>query len=111
MTQKHTPRPWVYTRKMNDAFKVCNDKIDICRVYINYNQAETESESNAALIAAAPDLLEALSNMLDLAQMAADQIRFEVRSVNGTLYTKQDIEEAEELIQQARSAIAKAEGR
>jgi hypothetical protein len=59
---KHTQGPWVANKKTNGAFKV-SAGMDICRVYINYNQSEFEAKANAVLIAAAPDLLEVVHAM------------------------------------------------
>ena len=71
MNTKHTPGPW-------DAFKrgsqgvsnytsIEKDRREFARVY--HGDRFIDSEANARLIAAAPDLLEALRNALDVLGM------------------------------------------
>ena len=57
---KHTPGPW---ERWDDGIKSIGDSIDICRVYAvpaddSTQYGSGESDANARLIAAAPDLLE-----------------------------------------------------
>ena len=91
MTAKHTPGPWclspagTHVRRTRHGFNICtvNDLLD------------EEAEGNARIIAAAPELLEALRwcvNEIDMRCEAA------IPSVRQALTA-------------ARSAIAKAEGR
>jgi hypothetical protein len=55
---KHTPGPWKHEEWCDDEFAVFDkDGISICNIHDN-NRGD--SESNARLIAAAPDMLEAL---------------------------------------------------
>ena len=95
MTDKHTPGPWV----------VLNAGATVSR-YGYADSAETiadvrhkpdgESAANAALIAAAPELLEALRGMIDY---AASEIGIEPEEAVGGHFKA------------ARAAIAKAESR
>lgn len=64
---KHTPGPWSYWSGYNHVDKfdseVTAEGGDI--VIARYNSLIEEGEANAKLIAAAPDLLDALDKMLD----------------------------------------------
>lgn len=71
---KHTPGPWEYVRDEDGSFDVCQQtgapittwSSDVCRVYqINGTQPEDVAEANARLIAAAPELLEALELLVE----------------------------------------------
>ena len=58
---KHTPSPWKIKQKFGAVYAVIKNEDDwICDVCVSDND-----ESNACLIAAAPELLEALNKMLD----------------------------------------------
>ena len=76
MTTQHTPGPWIgagpsfgdtfprYTTSiMTDWEHEDEGHIDICELPFHHH--DDENEANARLIAAAPDLLEALKEMLD----------------------------------------------
>lgn len=59
---KHTPRPWVYIGNgdiVARSEKYCGGEKDIASVFLTANN---EDEANAHLIAAAPELLEALND-------------------------------------------------
>lgn len=88
MTQ-HTPGPWELV-KQEDDFEIKHKVYFIGSVY-DFNQFP-ENEANARLIAAAPDLLEALEYMIEEATSG------------------QFSNPSEEEIQKARAAIAKAKG-
>ena len=99
MTTSHTSGPWTHegqgdiTGIENDPASGCVGKVDVACVYLRTVPGKTEA--NARLIAAAPDLLTALTGLLALDadhQRGADDddVCIEVR--------------------QARAAIAKAEG-
>jgi hypothetical protein len=93
MTQ-HTPGPW---HPFNAGW-ITSARGPICAMYAmksgNYED-DTEGLSNARLIAAAPELLEALKELADLFQ---DTLTGDYRPDSFTF-------------QPARAAIAKAEGR
>ena len=57
MNTKHTPAPWVYNGRVITA----NDGYPICSSVRN----NSEMKANAKLIAAAPELLEALQRALN----------------------------------------------
>jgi predicted MarR family transcription regulator len=89
---KHTPGPWVVYDDSNDGK---TNRIEIAAwgktVARIYHSVPAEDLPNARLIAAAPDLLEALKDTLQLLEVYCG-----------------DFEEATR--KQARAAIAKAEG-
>jgi hypothetical protein len=89
MTTSHTPGPWLHIGQgdvVARSDKYCGGEKDIASVFLTRND---EDEANANLIAAAPDLLEALKRLM------------------GGTTTLQDAQEA---AQEARAAIAKATG-
>ena len=65
---KHTPGPW-YVEQDGDAWKINSDECGIALVHdpiaIELDRAD-EIEANARLIAAAPELLEALDELTTL---------------------------------------------
>lgn len=114
MTTKHTPGPWEWGGSMNgstlfvyrktgdemqDALAVNGGPGHICNVTGTQNgiseaKTPTEGSANARLIAAAPDLLEALVDLLA-------HCRMEIK-------TKEDQVRWVSVYDDARSAIAKA---
>ena len=93
---KHTPGGWiVYPFK---AFVLPADRLDpddapICAMlWPTDKRSEEETQANARLVAAAPELLEALRNLVGLAEM------------RGSLH------EYRAALDEARAAIAKATG-
>jgi hypothetical protein len=93
---KHTPGPWQTDQAEHDApyqdIRIHAGKGSICCVWIDdapLHDYNAEQRANARLIAAAPELLEALKRLMS------------------ETTTMQDALEA---AQQARAAIAKAEG-
>lgn len=85
----HTPAPWVIVES-DDDYLIVNEKSEAC-------SAEAYGIENARLIAAAPDLLEALKALLNAHE----------RSERGHAY---GVEIRFAITEQARAAIAKAEG-
>ena len=89
---KHTPGPWVVYDDSNDGktnrIEIAARGKTVARIY---HSVPAEDLPNARLIAAAPDLLEALKDTLQLLEVYCE-----------------DFEEATR--KQARAAIAKAEG-
>lgn len=71
---KHTPGPWYYDRTnaghVNEAYKVANyaTKRPVATVWGN----DEHPEADAALIAAAPDMLAALSSVMVEAEAGAN---------------------------------------
>ena len=97
---KHTPGPWILTegnRFDKEMVITTQYRLDasigcICEMDVYFTGLiGIEQEANARLIAAAPELLEALQNMLGLTEAS-------------------DYMGAREIEQQARAAIAKATG-
>jgi hypothetical protein len=70
MTIKHTPGPWHHTgREFNDV-RDSDDELVAVALHLRVGQPERsvqEAAANARLIAAAPDLLNALRDMVDAA--------------------------------------------
>lgn len=65
MNAKHTPGPWINLGQgdiVARSDKYCGGEKDIASVFLTTND---EDESNARLIAAAPDLLDALRELLE----------------------------------------------
>ena len=90
---KHTPGPWSYIGNGDVVARsenYCGGEKDIASVFLTAND---EDEANSRLIAAAPDLLEALREVLN--NPAGD-------------YDASD--GYENAVKQARAAIAKATG-
>lgn len=56
MTEKHTPGPWTCTADMR--------RLGYYKITEPYEFRALETEANARLIAAAPDMLEALQNLV-----------------------------------------------
>jgi hypothetical protein len=98
MNAEHTPGPWSYGQVGDDCFTLFfDDSGDGCgdgEVYIS-DAADDNSEANARLIAAAPDMLEALEGLLKNAPRPKS-IR---KDFSYTLY-----------LEAAKTAIAKARG-
>lgn len=63
---KHTPGPWHVVEEMDDdgdvLYSIEADNVPVADIY-----RKAEHEANARLIAAAPELLEALMSILDYA--------------------------------------------
>lgn len=115
---KHTPGPWVVANldDANEMFEMESDfplgiypasdlnNEDECAnamVFVNNNWGEFRA--NAHLIAAAPDMLEALPDLIECAEMLAAQCRVSGDHAHAAMYqARADL---------GKSAIAKAEGR
>lgn len=64
---KHTPAPWMI-EDSGDHINIHNEKFDIATIYNvsnDYNCYAIERKANARLISAAPELLEALEEILE----------------------------------------------
>ena len=95
MTAKHTPGPWAYHNTPTPFIYVNAGGLPICQIYTStaHGQSMGEQFANARLIAAAPELLEALQKMLP-----------ELRGLSIVSDT------AAEMLREAEAAIAKATG-
>ena len=95
MTSKHTPGPWAHHNTPTPFIYVNAGGLPICQIYTStaHGQSMGEQFANARLIAAAPELLEALQKMLP-----------ELRGLSIVSDT------AAEMLREAEAAIAKATG-
>jgi hypothetical protein len=96
---KHTPGPWKTSNDGCDIEAIYGpnkeDVLGICSMY-----ADESSEANAALIAAAPELLEALNNLCNVLSDDGNDYRYS--QLFNTVMAARN---------RARNAIAKAEGK
>ena len=97
MSAKHTPGPWdVVVRGWRSTFTITHPPFGVLG-----EVAEVYQEADARLIAAAPDLLEALREAV-----------IEIASVAGAVTPTTDmVINAHDCLKRAMAAIAKAEGR
>lgn len=105
---KHTPGPWFGQAGFSDDVEITAESregmVAICSMELGFTgRIGVEQEANARLIAAAPDLLEALEQLLGNAEIARFHLKDteEGMIVGSTLF---------DTIQQARAAIARARG-
>lgn len=104
----HTPGPWSLIKKM-DGFTAVGAQSLIARVYSQAFRDLENEKANANLIAAAPDLLEAL-------RKAIAELN-EIRARDGVPYTHAGYQASvteeyfSSVVDEGFSAIAKAEGR
>lgn len=96
MSAKHTPGPWM----QHEGEVLAKNYGLICRSY--YGKPDGEGSANARLIAAAPDLLDAL-------QYLADEFRSVVNSEFAT-HRNPDPAKDDPAYSKAMAAIAKAIG-
>ncbi|MBU6190660.1 MAG: hypothetical protein KGR68_15195 [Betaproteobacteria bacterium] len=106
MSAKHTPGPWVLE---NRGYKFIVSKPgdgyitrDVCRMDASTMSAFAQ-EANARLIAAAPELLEALRVFVSAAYPVTTEI-----NPRGHAWSEAYLDQA---LDNARAAIAKAEGK
>ncbi len=106
---KHTPKPWISAptgdimKGYSQPFGVGNPYKGtlVCGCFGDISGGEEVSRANARLIAAAPDLLEALRNLVK----CHDDWNADVQKIIGRL-----VNWSPAYLDDARSAIAKAEG-
>ena len=94
MTTKHTPGPWTFVQGGSGDWPTWNVRIGRGMITLPPGEDMRVMDANARLIAAAPDLLEALKKIA----------KIEDKMVGS------DWEEIEEARAIARAAVAKAEG-
>lgn len=107
---KHTPGPWVAQERSNSMIDIHHSfgnvkgaiTLSLCRVQSRESWID-ESKANAALIAAAPELLEALKLALKALDAIGDEMTVGERYTNAGQYLLDSLNPA-------RAAIAKATG-
>jgi hypothetical protein len=85
---KHTPGPWFSQYDDNGFYEIGSEAVSL-RLAFTHGEGDTD-EANARLIAAAPELLEALKDLLYQAKLSENEGGWD--------------------FEQATAAIAKAEG-
>lgn len=101
MTAQHTPGPWTVS---NDAIYGSSGLIKPLVAYLDDRFDDAEAANNARLIAAAPDLLVALENCVNV--LSRTLPLFDDESTDD----KDSRDEAESVVDTALAAIAKATG-
>ncbi|WP_095067829.1 hypothetical protein [Pseudomonas sp. Irchel 3A18] len=74
---KHTPGPWAVDESRHEGAINRKDPfrhIGMVSQFLHDASSHAENEANAKLIAAAPELLESLSNLVGLARLGAANI-------------------------------------
>lgn len=84
MKIKHTPGKWAVSNHMDNGDLVIRDKDEqiICNIDCDrsaFNISDNEAKANAKLIAAAPELLEALTELLRQSQLIINGIPASVK--------------------------------
>ena len=106
---KHTPGPWQYDGEVKDHFcRIYNAQYRLVAI-VPYGSAKNPSKAatpDAMLIAAAPDLLEALKPFAELLKKHHDSMSDDrpIFAIEGSIITAVDL-------RKAVAAIAKAEGK
>jgi hypothetical protein len=102
MDSKHTPGPYrVYAHPRLGAVRVLDVAGALVADTFTNLRPQSECEANARLIAAAPDLLEALVTLLECTEWIDDA------GPDGETYQSPELKKA---ISDAKAAIGKAEG-
>jgi hypothetical protein len=104
--QKHTPGPW---SAVGAFIENRNTGTAVCKTMCRFNEeghfpVEAEADANARLIAAAPELLEALRGFANLAEYS------DIVNSMATVLRPHERAGFVESFSKARAAIAKAEG-
>lgn len=72
---KHTPGPWIDTRHRKVIARANSGELTtVCEVFSGSVDTLEEADANQSLIAAAPELLESLTNLVGLARAGAAQL-------------------------------------
>ena len=118
MSTKHTPGPWTCAYGRAGSFEIVSVDGSVLCIRSPWNYRCKESVDNGSLIAAAPDLLEALRALVEsdgLAFYHDDDIEGTVRvcvHCHEFSQTPAEIDhDASCIVGKVRAAIAKAEGR
>lgn len=85
MSNGHTPGPWVVVTELRDTDEIICDMLNNGYVAITQGQKLSNWRDDAALIAAAPELLEALECLLEMGHAkAGDLARAAIAKARGT---------------------------
>lgn len=104
METKHTPGPWaVYQSRGNSRLRVMSDAVPYDVATMNHAGGEEAEAANAALIAAAPELLESLRGLVATLESARDE-----KQLTAPRFVQCQLREE---VKRASAAISKAEGR
>ncbi len=110
-TDNHTPGPWGITLDCMDTFVSSRDGKTICEVAHSrdFTNPASECVANARLIAAAPDLLEALEGLLSYDRVVRPAFRSKPVGATCSM-ARIDQDALIRLEDNARAAINKAKG-
>ena len=103
MTTKHTPGPWSVNRKCKRFVDFGPDGdglLNICECDMMGEMPRSEAESNATLIAAAPEMLQLLSDIGAWLEVALRQGQINTSTANRD----------GDFVSQIRATISKAKG-
>lgn len=64
MSTQHTPGPWMAPPHSNEVMTMPSGEVKICRVYPVSAIDDKETNANARLITAAPEMLKALQDLV-----------------------------------------------
>lgn len=99
---KHTLGPWIVAHRVQVQDKKLGGGIALCNRYAPYDSVD---QANANLISAAPDMLEALENLMDVYSEPDERI-----CCNGADCGCMGATRRQQAEHYAREAIAKAKG-
>jgi hypothetical protein len=106
-TPKHTPGPWEWCETKTGLYGPDYPIIDTDRDWGMFLHP-TNLEANARLIAAAPELLEALEALTSNPHVNLGDLVYQVRDREGLGWDGPQVTKWSNAVQQARAAIAKA---
>ena len=104
---KHTPGPWKVT-KLGTMVRAGGTNIADCGSSFNLRYKHEEMHANAALIASAPDLLEALEALFANQHVHPTDFIYDVREREGLGWEGPSVTQWSDAIAKAKAAIAKA---
>ncbi len=103
---KHTPGPWTAEEATSNSIDIVSEEVEIATIISDEDFPEDcEERANARLIAAAPELLDALRDLADRAEGGVDY-----GLCHRGICSRSECAQCRR-VDAARAAIAKAEGR
>ncbi len=104
MTTKHTPGPWIVTEGDN-VYAKRNEgpSLPVASCAVSRSVTTKHRQANARLIAAAPDMLEALPGLIECAEILAAQCRVAGDEAHANMWQAR--------ADAGKASLAKAEGR